>query len=75
MFDYSKLKGRIVEICGNQRNFAKAINRSEWYVSRIMNDASYLDQVEIDTWAKALKIDDSDIASYFFTRKIDETQM
>lgn len=37
-YDYSKLNGRIVEICGTQANYAKAINLSERSVSLKLNN-------------------------------------
>ena len=36
-FNYSRLKGRIVEKFGNQKNFAKAMNWSEKTLSKKIN--------------------------------------
>ena len=73
MFDYSKLKGRIKEIFNTQGEFARAVNRSETYVSQVLNGKTFMGQDEVQKWADALEIADRDIGEYFFARKIHET--
>ena len=68
MFDYRKLKGRIVEICGTQAAFADKIDRSGVYVSQVLNNKSVLDVNDVITWADALEIAPEQYADYFFTR-------
>lgn len=73
-FDTSKLKGRIYEVYGNQKEFCKAINAHDSNVSGYLNGRSTLSQESIEAWAKALKIEPSEIGLYFFARAFDETQ-
>lgn len=68
--DYSKLQGRIVEICGTQRVFAKKIGLSERSISLKLNDEIPFRQNEIEKAIEILKIDSSDISKYFFTSKV-----
>lgn len=66
MFDYRKLKGRIVEVCGTQNVFAEKIGRSKTYVSQVLHNKSVLDQNDINAWAAALGVSLSQYAEYFF---------
>lgn len=66
MYDYRKLKGRIVERFDNQRRFSLKIGRSEAFVSQVLNCKAYLDQADIDDWCEALGIDPTEIGEYFF---------
>lgn len=66
MYDYRKLKGRIVERFNNQRRFSREIGRSEVFVSQVLNSKAYLDQTDIDEWCKVLEIDPAEIGEYFF---------
>ena len=60
-FDYSKLRGRIVEKYGNQAKFAAALGVSENTFSLKMNNKVRFttDDIEAD-----------DIGGYFFTLKV-----
>lgn len=66
VFNYSKLKGRIIEIFGTQKAFAEAIGKSEASVSLVLSGKCYLDQKTIVTWADALEIGAMEIGAYFF---------
>ena len=66
MYDYRKLKGRIVERFNNQRRFSREIGRSEAFVSQVLNSKAYLDQADIDEWCEVLGIDQAEIGEYFF---------
>ena len=68
MYDYSKLKGRIIEKYGSQKSFAKSINRTGTYVSMVLNGHSLLAQDEIDKWADSLEIETDRYGAYFFAR-------
>lgn len=70
-YDYSRLKGRITEKFGTQRDFAKALKREDTYVSRYLNGIGKFTQPIIALWVEALDIDKADIGSYFFTLKVD----
>lgn len=65
---YSKLRGRIVEIFGNQRAFAKEIGLSEQSVTSKLNERSDFSQDDIIKWCELLKIEAKDIGDYFFTQ-------
>lgn len=69
-YDYSKLNGRIVEICGTQANYAKAINLSERSVSLKLNNLRAFTQPEIEASIVVLKIDMSNIGDYFFKQLV-----
>ena len=69
-FDYSRLKGRIVEKYGNQRNFAEALPISERSLSLKLNGIVCFKQPEIVRTCELLEISACDIPSYFFTEKV-----
>lgn len=68
-FDYSKLKGRIVELFGNQNSFAKAMNQSSVTVSKKLTGKSEWSQIDITDACYCLGINFSDIPIYFFSFK------
>lgn len=69
-FDYNKLRGRIVELFGNQGEFAKAMNWSERTLSLKMNGKVSWKQTDIVKAVELLKLSDNDIKPYFFTLKV-----
>lgn len=69
-FSYNKLRGRIVEICGSQSEFAKRVGQSEQIISAKLSGNSSFTQDNIVSWCTVLDIDQSDIGSYFFTQKL-----
>lgn len=69
-FNYSKLKGKIVEVFGTQRNFATAIGLSERSVSLKLNNITEFSQDEIFKIVQALGIDWNQIHDYFFTQYV-----
>ena len=74
MYDTSKLRGRIIEKFGSQSEFAKATNRSQAFISGVLNGKIYLEQPEIEAWANLLDILLSELNIYFFTHKVHETE-
>lgn len=70
VFDYRKLRGRIVEKYGTQSNFAKVNNISDRSMSLKLNNGIGLSQKEIVSWCNQLDIPISDIPAYFFARKV-----
>lgn len=70
-YDYSKLKGRITEIFGSQRAFAKALNKSDTYITRYLSGQSQFTQDVIILWCKHLNINISEIDGYFFVYLVD----
>lgn len=70
IFDYSKLRGRIVEKYGTQGKFAEANDMSDRSISLKLNNGIGLSQEEIIDWCKKLDICISDIPAYFFKEKV-----
>lgn len=70
VFDYSKLKGRIVEKYSNQIEFAKAMNWSEKTLSKKLNGKVAWKQTDICRAIKLLELSEDDIPEYFFTIKV-----
>ena len=66
VFDYSKLRGRIVEVCGTQGEFARQIGLSPRTVSLKLNGEIPWRQTEMQRAAEVLKIARADIPAYFF---------
>ena len=69
-FNYNKLKGRIVEIFGNQIEFAKAMQMSEKTLSLKMNGKVSWKQHEIVKAISLLGLTKDDIQEYFFTIEV-----
>lgn len=70
VFDYRKLRGRIVEKYGTQGNFAKANKISDRSMSLKLNNRIGFSQKEIVLWCNQLDIPIDSIPTYFFTRKV-----
>lgn len=69
-YEYRKLIGRIIEICGTRAEFAKRMGLSEKTISLKLNGKIDWKQSEILKAAEILGIDDSEIQEYFFTLKV-----
>ena len=68
-YDYSKLKGKIIEVFGTQRDFAKAIGISQQTISYKLNGLAEWTQEDIEKTISALGIPASEIHIYFFYQK------
>lgn len=68
-YNYNKLAGRIVEICGTRAEFAKKMGLSERMTSLKLNNKSSWTQRNIQKAIAILDIDPKDIGVYFFTVK------
>lgn len=66
-YDYSKLKGRIKEVCGTQDALASRIGLGRVTLSQRLNNLSNFSQSEIAKMTKELKIPNEEIPVYFFT--------
>jgi transcriptional regulator with XRE-family HTH domain len=75
MYDTSKLKGRIIEKFDKQNAFAKAVGSSSSFVSQYLNGRKDLTQPVIDKWAEVLDIPADEIHTYFFKKKVHETEL
>lgn len=73
-FDYSKLKGRIIEKYNSQSNFVKELKVSEQVFSKRINNQVQFDSSEIKKMVELLEISDDEISEYFFREKVEKTQ-
>lgn len=64
--DYSRLTKRIYDIFGSIPNFAAALKIEYVHVLEVLCSASYLEENEISTWAKALNIAEEEFTTFFF---------
>lgn len=69
-FDYSKLRGRIVEKYSSQIEFAKALGWSERTLSLKMNGKVAWKQTDICSAIDLLELSKDDIQDYFFKLKV-----
>lgn len=69
-FNYSKLRGKIREICGTQASFAKQIGLSQTSLSYKLNGNVDFDQSEIAKASGILKLHPEEISIYFFTPEV-----
>lgn len=69
-FNYSKLRGRIIEKFGTQSDFARALGCSERTLSLKMTGKRPWKQAEILAAIKLLELSKEDIQDYFFTLEV-----
>ena len=69
MYNYAKLRGRIVEICGTHMAFGKAIGISRAALSLKLNNRNEFSQGEIKKALDVLGLSKDDAGEYFFTLK------
>ena len=74
-FDYSKLLGRIIEVYGNQGNFAIAMRLSERTMSLKLNNIRPWKDNEIKKAMKLLKLPENKVHLYFFTEEVQGTEL
>jgi len=67
IFNYSKLKGKITEVCDTKKAFAKKLGISEGSLISKLNSRTYFTQKEILLAIQILSIDLGEVALYFFT--------
>ena len=65
-YNYSKLLGRIVEVCGSQTEFARRVGLSQHSVSCKLNNKVSFKQDEIEDSIRVLGIERESIPVYFF---------
>lgn len=68
-YNYNKLKGRIIEKCGTQKEFAKAEQMSENSLTAKLQNKRTWTQEEIDKAVTILEIVPTEICEYFFCRE------
>lgn len=69
-YDYSKLKGRIVEKYGSCGSFSKDLGVSRVILSKKMNNKTRFTSDDISTITELLEIPIEEIGIYFFTQKV-----
>lgn len=67
-FNYSKLKGKIIEKYGTHRDFAKELNMSHVSLSYKLTGKRQFTSSEIYKCAELLQIPLNEIADYFLTK-------
>ncbi len=65
-YTYSKLKGRIIELYGTQRNFAKKLGISQNSLSKKLTCKMEFSQKDIIKWSNLLGINKDEYGEYFF---------
>ncbi|MDO4379100.1 MAG: DUF739 family protein [Erysipelotrichia bacterium] len=71
-YDYSKLKGRIIERCGTTREFAKSMGLSERTVSLKLSNQVAFKQDDIEKAITVLGLKEKDIQQYFFQKYVQQ---
>ncbi|MCI8370915.1 MAG: DUF739 family protein [Lachnospiraceae bacterium] len=66
-YTYNKLRGRIVEMYGNQDAFAEKLGISRNSVSKKMNCKTGFSQSDIVKWSLLLNVKVDEYGEYFFT--------
>ena len=69
VYDYSKLKGRIIEKFGTRESFAKAFGITTNSMYDKLNNKTIWKQPEISKAMDLLSISGEDIGLYFFKKK------
>lgn len=69
-YDYSKLRGRIVEYYGKQSNFAESMHLSKVSLNKKLNNKVKFTQDEIRLMIDKLNIKKIEVEDYFFTLKV-----
>ena len=70
MYDYSKLRGRIVEKFGTLSRFAEELGTSLVVVSQKMNNKTGFTRNDIEKWSNILDISSIEYDAYFFTHQV-----
>lgn len=69
-WDYSKLRGKIREVCSTQDNFSRQLGIGRVSLSQRLNNQLEFSQDEIYKSCDILGIEAGDIPTYFFTEKV-----
>lgn len=70
LFDFSKLRGRMVEKFGSVSGFSNAINCAIPTVSAKINNHIGITRADVMEWSQVLEIPPEEIGTYFFTTKV-----
>lgn len=69
-FDYSKLRGRVIEKLGSSKVYADKLGISEIQLSKKMNNRAGFSQADIIQSCTILDIATQDIGSFFYVLKV-----
>lgn len=69
-FDYSKLRGKIREVCGTQEAFANSIKMGTVSLSKRLNNQLEFTQREITDACRVLNVPPEEVSAYFFTQEV-----
>lgn len=72
---YSRLRGKIREVFGTQGEFADAMDMNASTLSKKLNDRNDWSRDEMRLACMLLEIPLADMHLYFFTPKIEKTQL
>ena len=75
VFDFSRLRGKIIERFGTRQSFADAIGITPTTIGCKLDGERTWTQDEIVTACDLLGIAYTDIPSYFFVRRVEKTQL
>ena len=73
-FDYSRLRGKIREVCDTQDRFSELMGMSKTTVSAKLNNKSEFSQPEIVRAVKILDLRVDEISQYFFTPLVQKSK-
>lgn len=74
-FDYSKLKGKIIENYCTQSLFAKKMGWSTQTMTKKISNKVEWKQSEISKAIELLNLQENDICTYFFTSKVQNIEL
>ncbi len=67
--NYSFLRGKIIENCGNLKNFAQKLEISKQELSNKLNNKSSFSQFQIQKAIEILNLNNEEVAKCFFVQK------
>lgn len=72
VYNYSKLKGKVREVFGNNKEYADYLRISEAYLYEKYKSNSYFNQNQIEKTMQAFEEQPEMIMAYFFTKKVEK---
>ncbi len=73
--NYNKLRGRIKEKLGTEGAFARAIGRSQNYITKVFQGKTYFTQADICKSADVLSVNQDEIGLYFFAPEFTKAEL
>lgn len=72
IYDYSKLRGRIIEKYGSMSRFSEAVGLSEIALSRKLNNKIDISRENILKWSELLDIPSDEYGVFYFAKKLND---